>query len=115
MRLIEITVRHGPTPGLPVQRNEKMLSRISVATTCWLAVVFIASGQPSVLGQQSATDSKEPASQRTPEQAAKLKERDALATRGNSLQKEGKLTEAIDIGKQVLSIEREFLGAQHAE
>src|SRR5687767_3345873 len=84
-----------------------MMQRALAWFGCWLAFLVAAAAQ------EPTPD--EIASQPTIEQAAKLQERDELAARAQSLKVEGKLPEAIEVAQQVLAIEREAFGEEHAE
>ena len=70
---------------------------------CWTA-----------LGQEAGDEpTKQP--ELTPEQKAKLEERDRCSKRMQELQKEGKLKEAIEAAEKVLAIEREVYGDVHED
>jgi len=73
----------------------------------WLALIVVAVAQ-----EPAPTEN---ANEPTPEQAAQLQERDELAARAQSLLGEGKLPQAIEVAQQVLAIEREIFGEEHAE
>jgi CHAT domain-containing protein/Tfp pilus assembly protein PilF len=80
---------------------------------CWLALTLVAPTQQRAAAQAPAAGKKN--SELTPEQAAKLKQRDALSVRAQRLRGEGKLPEAIEVANQIMAIERDLFGAEHAE
>jgi len=99
---------HVPTNvGLATSRNHRMLLRVTAWIGCWLALTVAA------VAQEPAPD--ENASEPTAEQAARLQERDELVAQAQGLQGAGQLTEAIEVAQQVLAIEREIFGEEHAE
>jgi CHAT domain-containing protein/Tfp pilus assembly protein PilF len=90
-----------------------MMPRTTTWIACWLALTFVPPTQQCAAAQAPAAGKK--TSELTPEQAAKLKERDVLGVRAQRLHGEGKLPEAIEVANQILAIERDLFGEEHAE
>ena len=77
---------------------------------CWLFLTIAAAAQRATAQEPVA---KQAASEPTPEQAAKRKERDELSIQAKRLRGIGKLPEAIEVAERVLAIEREIFGEEH--